>query len=477
VGQILVIEDDAACRDIVRRILAVKRHSVVEAATAEDGLRLAKENRPDLILTDINLGDADGFSILAAVRANPSLATIPVIMMTGRQEATDMRRGMDSGADDYLQKPFDTLSLIAAVEARLQKQETLRREAVETQARLLAMLEATPDLVGLARPDGQLAYLNRAGRALLGLNEDEPVARFSLADLVSPSSRDEFLEEALPQSRIRGVWSGEGFLRRLSGVEMPVSQVLVTRYTEDGRVDSLATIMRDLTDQKQAESAMSLLAGALMRSQDDERRRIGRELHDSTAQAMAALEIELSRLQRQLGANEAAPPNNLTQCVRLAKQCSQEIRTMSYLLHPPLLDEMGLVSAVRWFLDGFAQRSGIEVKFEASGGFDRLPEQIELTLFRVVQECLSNIHRSSGSKTASVKLVREKRSVRLEVSDEGKGIPAEVLSEFQRSGVSTGVGLSGMRERVRQLRGTFQIEPGSPGTRVWVMLPVSPHEL
>ncbi len=476
-GQILVIEDDAACRDIVRRILAVKRHSVVEAATAEDGLRLAKENRPDLILTDINLGDADGFSILAAVRANPSLATIPVIMMTGRQEATDMRRGMDSGADDYLQKPFDTLSLIAAVEARLQKQETLRREAVETQARLLAMLEATPDLVGLARPDGQLAYLNQAGRALLGLNEDEPVARFSLADLVSPSSRDEFLEEALPQSRIRGVWSGEGFLRRLSGVEMPVSQVLVTRYTEDGRVDSLATIMRDLTDQKQAESAMSLLAGALMRSQDDERRRIGRELHDSTAQAMAALEIELSRLQRQLGANEAAPPNNLTQCVRLAKQCSQEIRTMSYLLHPPLLDEMGLVSAVRWFLDGFAQRSGIEVKFEASEGFDRLPEQIELTLFRVVQECLSNIHRSSGSKTASVKLVREKRSVRLEVSDEGKGIPAEVLNEFQRSGVSTGVGLSGMRERVRQLRGTFQIEPGSPGTRVWVMLPVSPHEL
>jgi signal transduction histidine kinase len=150
---------------------------------------------------------------------------------------------------------------------------------------------------------------------------------------------------------------------------------------------------------------------------------------------------------------------------------------MSYLLHPPLLDEMGLVSAVRWFLDGFAQRSGIEVKFEASEGFDRLPEQIELTLFRVVQECLSNIHRSSGSKTASVKLVREKRSVRLEVSDEGKGIPAEVLSEFQRSGVSTGVGLSGMRERVRQLRGTFQIEPGSPGTRVWVMLPVSPHQL
>ena len=150
---------------------------------------------------------------------------------------------------------------------------------------------------------------------------------------------------------------------------------------------------------------------------------------------------------------------------------------MSYLLHPPLLDEMGLVSAVRWFLDGFAQRSGIEVSFHASEGFERLPEQIELTLFRIVQECLSNIHRSSGSKTADIRLVREKRSVRLEVSDQGEGIPEKVLTEFNRSGASTGVGLSGMRERVRQLRGTFQIEPGSPGTRIWVMLPVSPQEL
>lgn len=476
VGQILVIEDDAACRDIVRRILAVKRHTVVEASTAEDGLRLARDSRPDLILTDINLGDADGFSILASVREDPALATIPVIMMTGRQEATDMRRGMDSGADDYLQKPFDTLSLIAAVEARLQKQETLRREAAETQARLLAMLEATPDLVGLARPDGQLAYLNQAGRTLLGLSAEEPVMQFSLGDLVSPSAREEFVEDALPYARRHGVWSGESFLRRPSGAEMPVSQVLVARYTADGRIDSLAAIMRDLTDQKQAENAMSLLAGALMRSQDDERRRIGRELHDSTAQSLAALEIELSRLQRQLGVAEPAAPNNLNHCVRLAKQCSQEIRTMSYLLHPPLLDEMGLVSAVRWFLDGFAQRSGIEVTFEATEDFDRLPDQIELTLFRVVQECLSNILRSSGSKTAGVKLVRERRAVRLEVSDEGKGIPREVLTEFQRSGVSTGVGLSGMRERVRQLRGTFQIEPGSPGTRVWVMLPVSPRE-
>lgn len=150
---------------------------------------------------------------------------------------------------------------------------------------------------------------------------------------------------------------------------------------------------------------------------------------------------------------------------------------MSYLLHPPLLDEMGLVSAVRWFLDGFAQRSGIEVTFKATENFDRLPEQIELTLFRVVQECLSNIHRSSGSKTARVELVREKKSVRLEVSDQGRGIPPEVLAEFQRVGVSTGVGLSGMRERVRQLRGTFQLEPGSPGTRIWILLPVPAADL
>ncbi len=471
-GQILVIEDDAACRDVVRRILAVKRHTVIEAATAEDGLRLAHEDRPDLILTDINLGDADGFSILASVRATPALATIPVIMMTGRGIASDMRRGMDSGADDYLQKPFDALSLIGAVEARLHKQDILRREAAENQARLLGLLEATPDLVGLARADGQLAYLNRAGRALLGLGEDASVAHLALADLVAPSSRTDFLQHALPSARLRGVWSGEGFLRRPNGVEMPVSQVIVARFTEGGRVDSLAAIMRDLSGQKQAENALSVLAGALMRSQDDERRRIGRELHDSTAQALAALEIELSRVQRQLGGAESRAGASLAECMALAKQCSQETRTISYLLHPPLLDEMGLVSAVRWFLDGFAQRSGIDVAFRATENFDRLPEAIELTLFRVVQECLSNIHRSSGSKTARIELIREPGSVCLEVSDQGRGIPPAVLAEFQRVGVSTGVGLTGMRERVRQLHGTFALEQTSPGTRIAIRLPV-----
>jgi DNA-binding NarL/FixJ family response regulator len=157
VGQILVIADDAACRGIVRRILAVQRHAVLEAATAEGG-RLAKEVRPALILKDTDPGDTDGFSLLAEVRATPAIATVPVIMMTGRQEATDMRRGMDSGADDYLQKPFDALSLLGAVEARLHTQDTFLRSAEKP-----PVVEPTP--VPLSARETEIAKLPAPGHS------------------------------------------------------------------------------------------------------------------------------------------------------------------------------------------------------------------------------------------------------------------------------------------------------------------------
>lgn len=472
-GQIVLIEDDVACRQMVRRVLAQKGHTVQEAATAPEGIELARRELPDLILSDINLGEVDGYSVLSVVRSTPALANVPVILMTGGADATSMRRGMEGGADDFLLKPFTAASLIGAVEARLKKQESVRREAAETQARLLAMLEATPDLVATARADGRLVYVNRAGRRLLGLGEAELAQGLTLRDLVPATQRERFRNETLPTAASEGMWSGEGLLQLPGDQQMPVSLVVLAHRVADGALESFSTIMRDLSQQKQAQSALSELAGALMRSQDDERRRLGRELHDSTAQSLAALEIGLTRVRKQAAVLDEGAREQLNQCLQLAKQCSKEIRTVSYLLHPPLLDEMGLISAVRWYLDGFSQRSGIEVKLDVPEAPCRLSPEYELALFRVVQEALSNIHRYAGSKTAQVRLAVDAQRVQLEVADQGRGIPTDQLRRFQVQGVSTGVGLSGMRERVHLLQGELEVDSDSTGTRIRVSLPLA----
>jgi signal transduction histidine kinase len=161
----------------------------------------------------------------------------------------------------------------------------------------------------------------------------------------------------------------------------------------------------------------------------------------------------------------------IEECRELVHQLSKEIRTMSYLLHPPLLDENGLPGALQWYTQGLAERSSLKCELIIPEDFGRLSDDAEVTIFRIVQECLTNIHRHSGSKTAAIRLSRTGKSVSLEIQDEGKGIPAERLAEIQAH--RTGVGITGMRERVRQLKGAMDIESSANGTRISVRLPAA----
>ena len=213
------------------------------------------------------------------------------------------------------------------------------------------------------------------------------------------------------------------------------------------------------------------LAGQLMKAEDDERRRIGRDLHDSTGQLLAVLEINMAMLSRAAGGLDARSQALLQECIAQTKQCANSIRTASYLLHPPLLDEMGLVSAVQWQLDGFRLRSGIQVEAKLPAGFVRLPPEDELSLFRVLQEALTNAHRHAGSTLIRVVLEQPPGAVILTISDNGKGIRPAALASFREGGAGLGVGLAGMRERLRQLGGQVEIESGSNGTVLRASLP------
>jgi PAS domain S-box-containing protein len=240
----------------------------------------------------------------------------------------------------------------------------------------------------------------------------------------------------------------------------------------------LGTVV-DVTSQRVAEAHLNAtlnevraLASSLVQAQDDERRRIARELHEMTAQDLAALKMNLAALQR-TGAGIAEKDRTLlAESAQLAEQAMSQIRTLSYLLHPPFLDEVGLASAIRWFAKGFGNRSGVSIRLSLPEDLARLPQDIETALFRVIQESLFNIHRHAESPTAEINLRTADGELTLEVRDSGRGMPHVRGGEPYGSEHMLGVGIAGMRERMEQLGGSLEVASTPAGTTVRAWLPI-----
>jgi PAS domain S-box-containing protein len=224
-------------------------------------------------------------------------------------------------------------------------------------------------------------------------------------------------------------------------------------------------------DMQAQSSQLQALSARLMELQDEERRRIARELHDSAGQIIAALSMNLGKMVEELKVKEPSLVELAEESQAYAQELDREIRTTSYLLHPPLLDEIGLRAALDWYVDGLKQRSGLDVALNIQAGFERPSREMELAIFRVVQECLVNIHRHSGSTTARICIAREGSNVVVEVSDDGRGIDSDKLAKLRAR--STGVGLRGIRERVRQFCGDLHIDSEvDKGTAVRIIFPI-----
>lgn len=223
-------------------------------------------------------------------------------------------------------------------------------------------------------------------------------------------------------------------------------------------------------------AALRKLSSRLMRVQDAERRRIARELHDSLGQYLAAAKINLEVVGAVKnggdGSNGPSRNEHLLEARHLIDRAISDMRTLSHLLHPPLLDEAGFGSAARWFVEGFGRRSGIVTRLRMPAKLDRLPPEIETALFRVLQESLTNVHRHSGSREVEVRLTVYQSMVTLAIDDNGKGIPHEIMERFGKSGVNLGVGLAGMRERVTELGGRLEIDSDKSGTRLRAVIPI-----
>jgi signal transduction histidine kinase len=227
--------------------------------------------------------------------------------------------------------------------------------------------------------------------------------------------------------------------------------------------DTLETIVEDRT------VALRRLSAQLLKVQDEERRRIARELHDSLGQYLAAIKINLGLLAFGHGDQTA----NLNEVQQLLDRAIAETRTLSHLLHPPSLDLAGFASAASWYVEGFAKRSGIRASLKLPENLTRLPVSVETALFRIMQEALTNAHRHSQSQVVEISLAVDDSLATLTVVDFGKGIPKEVLDGLNHSGTNVGVGLAGIRERTKELGGTFEVESGPTGTTLKASVPLA----
>ncbi len=221
----------------------------------------------------------------------------------------------------------------------------------------------------------------------------------------------------------------------------------------------------------QRTAALQNLSQRLLKVQDEERRRVARDLHDSTGQTLTALKMGVAVLEQKLKQNQCTS-DVLSEIAALADQALQEIRTTSYLLHPPLLDEAGFNSAAQWYVDGFGKRSGIKVNLDLATKRERLPITIETALFRVLQESLTNVHRHSGALEVSIRFQYQAETVILEIRDCGRGIPTELLNRLREASSETGVGLAGMRERLNELNGKLEIDSDGHGTSMRAIVPI-----
>src|SRR5208282_1399570 len=333
------------------------------------------------------------------------------------------------------------------------------------------LLELAHDAIIVRDVDSVILYWNGGAQKTYGWTAAEACGNVTHQFLKTefPEPLDQLYEKLFKF----GSWEGELTHWTREGKRIVVASRHVLQRNAQGRAIGILEINRDVTPRKEAEEALRNLSARLLQLQDEERRRIARELHDSTGQSLAALVIHLSAVSAKIADVDPAAADLLREAILLSQKASDETRTLSYLLYPPTLDYAGLRSALEWYIEGFTQRSKVKVELSVSLGPNRLPEIVERTLFRIVQESLTNIFRHSGSDTASVHIDARSTIVRLGVADKGKGIPADILATLNSSGGQLGVGIRGMRERVRQLGGWLQIRSQPAGTTIIVTLSIN----
>jgi PAS domain S-box-containing protein len=403
--------------------------------------------------------------------------------------------------------PSESYLGLSSVEERLrtiaqlqQRAEVLESKLAlqESEDRFRLIVEGVQDYaIFMLDPDGRVRSWNKGAKRIKGYDSAEIIGKHFSCFYPEEDLRNGKPEWELEVAAKEGRFEDEGWRLRKDGSRFWANVIITAIRDDGGKLIGFGKVTRDFTERMRMERALqeevaqrreaelhlqtsekSLreLSLHLLRTQDEERRRIGRDLHDSLGQCLTALKIKLDMLASPTGRKNEEAASEIAECVRLAEESLKEVRTISYLMYPPMLEEMGLASAIRWYVDGFSARSGINTTFEVDHDLGRLHRDVELALFRVLQESLTNVHRHSGSRTAHIRLLTSNGKATLEVTDSGKGIPSGLLEQSgQDCSGALGVGLRGMNERMRQLGGSLEVVSTEKGTAVSATVPAAEY--
>jgi len=388
----------------------------------------------------------------------------------------------------------------------------LRLKADKAIGLLASIVDSSEDAIVSKTLEGVITSWNKGAERLFGYTANEAIGQY--ISMIIPLDRRD--EETSILARLSGGSRIEHFdtIRlRKDGTRLEISLTISPIRDSSGKIIGASKVARDISGRKQIErelreseqrfrtlaDALDIqvqfrtqelqrrnaevlqqaeqlrdLSGRLMSAQDEERRRIARDLHDSAGQNLAALGMSLAGIEHDAKHDPARLPQSIKASQQLIQDLAQEIRTTSYLLHPPMLDEAGLSSALQWYITGLKGRSGLGIELSTPDNLERLAPEVELAIFRLVQECLTNIHRHSESKTAVIRIARELDKIHAQVQDHGKGISRERLAEVQSGGV--GLGIRGMRERVQRSHGELTIDSNALGTTITAIFPAKTSE-
>lgn len=364
---------------------------------------------------------------------------------------------------------------VAVVTASIERRFSIQKLQLSASERLYQLLvNGVKDYaIFMLTPEGNVSSWNPGAERTKGYRSEEIIGRH-FSCFYPEEDRSSKPAQQLQRAITEGSAEDEGWRVRKDGSKFWADAVVTALWDSEGVLQGFSKVTRDITERKQAEDSVREVSGRLLQIQDEERRHFARELHDSAGQMLAALHMNLVALEAEASTISGSAANLVQKNLDLVAELSKEVRTISHLLHPPLLDDLGLSAAIRDYVQGFAERSKINVDLEIPTEFGRLPREFETAIFRVVQESLTNIHRHSESPIARIRISHSEKTVSVEIQDEGKGMSPEKRSELKLTG-KAGVGIRGMRERLRQLGGTLEIEPGrnGPGTVVIARLPAS----
>ena len=484
--RILVVDDNPDMLHVFSGLLRESGYEVLEAASGEQCLNIVSAQRPDLVLLDVVLPGIGGFEVCKAIKSDPALARIFVVLISGQVTATENKiDGLNAGADEYLARPIMMAELLARVEAmvRIQKseaalcetQEHLETRIAERTAELYAsekrfrtFFETAPEVVFSLDADGTIASLNPAFETLTGWPRAEWL-RKPCADLIHPQDLAlavEKMRRILQEKKARDI---ELRVRASTG-DFLVGEFTVAPLIEHDEATGVFGFARDITGRKRSEALLRGLSRRLLEAQEGERRRVARELHDSVGQLLASARFRVQAIEKDLRdenlLGEAVKARRLLDCA------IHEVRRISHNLRPSELDDLGLVPTIRSACEDFRERNGVALDLKFSRLPKRLSRHIDLTLYRIVQEALNNIEKHARATRVTLDLKREGSFILLTVADNGRGFDPLATRTSHRK--KTGLGLVNMRERAGFAGGTFHVEAApKKGTAITVRVPLN----